>query len=110
MNTRFIKQILALLLMLALVVPAVAFAEPATVELKLGVKEQYQIVGSTIPGAEGKTLVLLDSNEQKTVKSFANIPGVKTTLVGTLNPYEILKYKNLVLTSDAVKKIEEVYA
>ena len=39
----------------------------------------------------------------------ADIPGVKTTLVGTLNVYEILKYDTLILTKDAVAKIEEVY-
>ena len=39
-----------------------------------------------------------------------NIPGVKTTLVGTLSVYEILKYKQLILTEASAKKIEEVYA
>ena len=37
-----------------------------------------------------------------------NLPGVKTTLVGTLNVYEILKYQKLVLTRDSAQKIEEV--
>ena len=38
------------------------------------------------------------------------ISGVKTTLVSTLNVYEILKYNTLILTKDSVAKIEEVYA
>ena len=38
-----------------------------------------------------------------------NIPGVKTTLVGTLNVYEILKYQKLILTKESAQKIEEVY-
>ena len=42
-------------------------------------------------------------------RATSNIPGVKTTLVGTLNVYEILKYDTLILTKDAVAKIEEVY-
>ena len=42
-------------------------------------------------------------------RAAANIPGVKTTLVGTLNTYEVLKYKKLILTKDSVAKIEEVY-
>ena len=61
-------------------------------------------------GAEGKALVVTPEVNKNVVLSARNIPGVKTTLVGTLNVYEILKYKNLVLTQDAVKKIEEVYA
>ena len=89
MNTRFIKQILALLLMLALVVPAVAFAEPATVELKLGVKEQYQIVGSTIPGAEGKTLRYASSNKKvATVSSSGVITAKKKGSVGIAVGYD----------------------
>ena len=44
------------------------------------------------------------------VKSAANVPGIKTTLTNTINTYDVLKYDKLVLTADAVKKIEEVYA
>ena len=61
-------------------------------------------------GAEGKTLVVLDSNEQKTVKSFANIPGVKTAQYNALNVYDVLNCEKGVIAEDAVKKIEEVYA
>ena len=57
-----------------------------------------------------KALIVLPESDETVERAARNIPGVKTTLVGTLNPYEILKYKNLVLTMDAVKKIEEVYA
>ena len=44
------------------------------------------------------------------VKSAANIPGVKTAPVCSVNVYDILKADTLVLTVDAVKKLEEVYA
>jgi large subunit ribosomal protein L4 len=44
------------------------------------------------------------------VKSAANVPAVKTALTNTINTYDILKYDTLVLTVDAVKKLEEVYA
>ena len=44
------------------------------------------------------------------VKSAANVPAVKTALTNTINTYDILKYDSLVLTVDAVKKLEEVYA
>ena len=59
---------------------------------------------------EGKTLVVLNAKDEKVVKSADNIPGVATTLVTTLNTYEIVKYDKCVITVDAVKKLEEVYA
>ena len=60
--------------------------------------------------AEGKTLIMLPEREEKVQKSARNIEGVKTTLVNTINVYDLLKYKNLVITMDTVKKLEEVYA
>ena len=59
---------------------------------------------------EGKTLILLPEKNENVQKSARNIEGVKTTLVNTINVYDLLKYKNLVITVDTVKKIEEVYA
>ena len=58
----------------------------------------------------GKTLVLLPEKNENVQKSARNIEGVKTTLVNTINVYDLLKYTNLVVTLDAVKKLEEVYA
>ncbi len=57
-----------------------------------------------------KALIVLPESDATVERAAANIPGVKTTLVGTLNVYEILKYNKLILTKDAAKKIEEVYA
>lgn len=57
-----------------------------------------------------KALIVMPEVDKKVIKSANNIPGVKTTLVNTLNVYDILKYDNMVVTVDAVKKIEEVYA
>ena len=54
-------------------------------------------------------LVVLPEKDEIVERATSNIPNVKTTLVGTLNVYEILKYKTLILTKDAVAKIEEVY-
>ena len=56
-----------------------------------------------------KALIVLPEKDETVERAAANIPGVKTTLVGTLNTYEVLKYKNLILTKDSVAKIEEVY-
>ena len=59
---------------------------------------------------EGKTLILLPEKNEIVQKSARNIEGVKTLLVNTINVYDLLKYKNLVVTVDTVKKLEEVYA
>ena len=61
-------------------------------------------------GAEKKTLVVLEGADEKTLKSFANIPGVKTASVNTLNVYDVLNCGKFVVVKDAVAKIEEVYA
>ena len=57
-----------------------------------------------------KALVVLGENDEKVVMSARNIPAVKTAQVGTINVYDILKGDTLILTKDAVAKIEEVYA
>ena len=57
-----------------------------------------------------KALVVLDTNDQNTVLSARNIPEVKTSLVNTINVYDILKYNTVVATKAAVASIEEVYA
>lgn len=58
----------------------------------------------------GKTLIILPEKNENVQKSARNIEGVKTSLVNTINVYDLLKYTNLVITLDTVKKIEEVYA
>lgn len=60
--------------------------------------------------AAKKTLIVMSEKDENVVRSASNIPGVRTALVGTMNVYEIINYTNLILTKDAVKKIEEVYA
>jgi large subunit ribosomal protein L4 len=57
-----------------------------------------------------KALIVLADKDETVERASANIEGVKTTLVGTLNVYEILKYEKLILTKASVEKIEEVYA
>ena len=56
-----------------------------------------------------KALVVLPEKDETVERATGNIPNVKTTLVGTLNVYEILKYDTLILTKDSLAKIEEVY-
>ena len=55
-------------------------------------------------------LVVLDSVDVNVIKSCNNIPAAKTTQYNTLNAYDILNAEKLVMTVDAVKKLEEVYA
>ena len=55
-------------------------------------------------------LVMLNEKNLNVQASARNIEGVKTTLVNTMNIFDLLKYDSLVLTVDAVKKLEEVYA
>ena len=57
-----------------------------------------------------KALVVLNDNNENVVLSARNIPSVKTSLTNTINVYDVVNAKTLVLTQDAVKTIEEVYA
>ena len=59
---------------------------------------------------EGKAVILLPEKDEIVQKSARNIEGVKTLQIGTINVYDLLKHKNLVVTEDTVKKLEEVYA
>ena len=61
-------------------------------------------------GVESKSLIVMPEIDQKVVKSAANIPGVKTALVNTINVYDILGHDKFIVSADAVKKLEEVYA
>ena len=61
-------------------------------------------------GSEKKALIVLDSVDEKVIKSAGNIPGVKTAQVNTLNVYDILGADKFIVVQGAVQKIEEVYA
>jgi len=57
-----------------------------------------------------KTLIVVAEPNENVYKSARNIPGVAVVPVNNINVYDILKYENLMITKDAVSKIEEVYA
>ena len=59
---------------------------------------------------EGKTLIILPEKNENVYMSARNIEGVKTILINNINVFDLLKYNNLVLPLDTVKKLEEVYA
>ena len=59
---------------------------------------------------EGKILIVLPENNKNVLMSARNIEGVKTITLNNINVFDLLKYNNLVLPLETVKKIEEVYA
>ena len=61
-------------------------------------------------GAAKKTLIVLADNNAFAVKSVANIAGVKSAQVNTINTYDIINADTLVIVKGAVSKLEEVYA
>ena len=59
--------------------------------------------------AQGKSLIVTAEKNDYVIKSAANLPGVQTALFNTINVYDILNCGKMVVSLDAVKKIEEVY-
>ena len=57
-----------------------------------------------------KALIVTADKDENVILSARNLPGVRTVASNAINVYDILKYSNLVITKDAVAKIEEVYA
>lgn len=60
--------------------------------------------------AAKKALIVTDIKDENVIRSAANIPGVKTTMVGEMNVYDIINYTSFIITRDAVNRIEEVYS
>ena len=71
-------------------------------------KEFVQILKNV--NAAKKALVVTAENNENVIRSAKNIEGVATATVNTINVYDILKYDSFIITTDAVKKVEEVYA
>lgn len=57
-----------------------------------------------------KALIVILNKDVNVQASARNIPNVKTASVNTMNTYDLLKYDTLIVTKEAVEKIEEVYA
>ena len=60
--------------------------------------------------AEKKALIVTAEKDENVIRSAANLQGIRTALVTTMNVYEIINYTNLIVTKEAIEKIEEVYA
>ena len=61
-------------------------------------------------GADRKALIVNAEKNDFLIASAANVPGVKTALPNTINVYDIINNQKLILSKDALAKIEEVYA
>lgn len=84
-----------------IVVDALTFEAPKT-------KEMVKVLANV--KAAKKALILTAEKDETVMKSAANIPGVAVSMVSQMNVYEMLNHTSLIVTKDAVKKIEEVYA
>lgn len=79
-------------------------------EIKLEAPKTKEVVKMLNAFDAKKTLVITNNVEENVYKSARNIAGVQVIPVNNINVYDILKYNKVVITKDAVSKIEEVYA
>ena len=84
-----------------IVVDEIKFEEPKT-------KEMVKMLENIKAGK--KALIVTAEKDENIIRSAANIPGVRTALVSTMNVYEIINHTNFIVTKEAVEKIEEVYS
>ncbi len=84
-----------------IVLDSLSFGAPKT-------KEMIKVLENV--KAAKKALIVMAEKDENIIKSAANIPGVKTTLVSTMNVYEIINHTSFIITKDAINKIEEVYS
>ena len=73
-------------------------------------KTKEMIKFLTAVNAGQKSLIVTDEKNENVVRSASNIPGVITTTASQMNVYEIINHNSFIITADAVKKLEEVYA
>lgn len=84
-----------------IVLDSLSFAAPKT-------KEMIKVLENV--KASKKALIIMAEKDENVIKSASNIPGVKTSLVTTMNVYEIIHHTSFIITKDAINKIEEVYS
>jgi len=79
-------------------------------DLKLDEIKTKKMAGVLKALKTDRALIVLGESDSNVILSARNIPNVKVSLTNTINVYDILKYRTVVVTKDAVAKIEEVYA
>jgi large subunit ribosomal protein L4 len=75
---------------------------------KPNTKLAVELLNKIIP-EKGYKLIVTDGHHIPTVKSFANLPEVMTDRADSLNAYEVLKSSYIIMTDEALKKVEEVF-
>jgi large subunit ribosomal protein L4 len=83
------------------VIESLTFDQPST-------KKAIELIGKILP-EKGRKLVVTNGHDVPTVKSFQNIPYVETDRADSLFAYEILKSSYILMTQDALNKVEEVF-
>lgn len=84
-----------------IVLDSISFSEPKT-------KEMIKVIDSL--KIDNKVLLVTENSNKNVYRSSTNLQNVKVIPVNSINVYDLLKYDNLVITQDAVKKLEEVYS
>ena len=84
-----------------IVMDEIKFDQPKT-------KEMVKMLENINAGK--KALIVMAEKDENTVRSAANIQGVRTALVTTMNVYDIVNHTNFIVTKEAIEKIEEVYS
>lgn len=84
-----------------IVIDEIKFEEPKT-------KAMVKMLEAVKAGK--KPLIIMSEKDENVVKSAANIPGVMTALVSTMNVYDIINHTDFIVTKEAINKIEEVYS
>ena len=84
-----------------IVVDAISFAEIKTKNM-VALLKAFEI--------DKKTLVVTAAADEVVIKSAGNIPNVRTTSASNVNTYDVLNYEKVIITKDAIAKLEEVYA
>lgn len=84
-----------------IVVDAISFAEIKTKNM-VNLLKAFEI--------DKKTLVVTAAADEVVIKSAGNIPNVRTTIASNVNTYDVLNYDKVIITKDAIAKLEEVYA
>lgn len=84
-----------------IVLDALTLAQPKT-------KEMVSVLKNI--GATKKALIVTSDKDEAVVRASGNLPGVKTATTGDINVYDIVNADKLVITQDAAKRLEEVYA
>ena len=76
---------------------------------KPNTKKALELLGKIAP-EKGRKLVVTDGHHVPTVKSFTNLPALMTDRADGLYAYEVLKSSYIIMTQDALQKVEEVFS